>query len=75
MNITPEVELLIKKMRKELKMYADHVSSRMGAYIENYVQEQQGKAEQERVEAADLLRSLCGESKPLSWVYLQSAAM
>lgn len=75
MNITPEVEMLIKKMRKELKMYADHVSSRMGAYIENFVQEQQGKTEQERVEAADLLRSLCGESKPLSWVYLQSAAM
>lgn len=71
----PELELLIQKMNKELEMYEDHVSSQMGAYITEYVQEMQGEPEQERAEAANRLRSLCDESKALSWVYLQSAAL
>ncbi len=71
----PELELLIQKMNKELEMYEDHVSSQMGAYITEYVQKMQDEPEQERVAAANLLRSLCDESKALSWVYLQSAAL
>lgn len=71
----PEMELLIQKMNKELEMYEDHVSGQMGRYIESYVQGSQGEAQEERAEAASRLRSLCDESKPLTWVYLQSAAL
>lgn len=70
-----KMEVLIQKIRKELEVYQDHVSVHMNNYIEQYMQALQDEPEKEKAAAASQLRSLCEESKPLPWVYLQSAAL
>lgn len=71
--MTQEAEEVFYYIRKELEMYRDHVSEKLETRVEQLLK--LPLAEADRRELLEELAGLCGEDKPVCWVYLQSVVM
>lgn len=73
--MTQEIELIFHNIKKELELYADFVSEKLGVQTAALLQLLQTQPETAGEQILEELACLCDEQKPMCWVYLQSVVI
>lgn len=73
--MTQEIELIFHNIRKELDMYADFATQKLGDQVSALVQLLETQPEEVRHQTLEELAGLCDESKPMCWMFLNSVVL
>lgn len=73
--MTQEIELIFHNIRKELDMYTDLATQKLGDWVAALVRLLETQPEEVRHQTLEELAGLCDESKPMCWMYLNSVAL